>query len=241
MILIPVNGKNERMGSLFRTPKHLLLHKGEPIIGKSVRYLKKNDKIKILAGYESINQLEVMFPEIVTLAQPTDNVIETLLQYRDKFGEEPVMIVDCDIIPNDLYGISTIENLVYVFDNNDRLPGYSNYSDKGGIITSCNEKETPLRWAGAGVYQFRSASEFFVYADEHKCKSVSEVVAVMIKLGFEFKVVPNQHITRLGSLYDITGPLTFNTGNKIVRDPSMIGDHILKMGMTALTERDWYM
>jgi hypothetical protein len=31
-IIYPINGKNERLGNLFKTPKHLLLYKGVPAI-----------------------------------------------------------------------------------------------------------------------------------------------------------------------------------------------------------------
>ena len=35
-IVYPINGKNERMGNLFRTPKHLLLLNGKPLLVCSV-------------------------------------------------------------------------------------------------------------------------------------------------------------------------------------------------------------
>ena len=40
-IIYPINGKNERMGSLFSTPKHLLLHQGTELILKSIETIKQ--------------------------------------------------------------------------------------------------------------------------------------------------------------------------------------------------------
>ncbi len=242
MIVIPVNGKNERMGSLFKTPKHLLLHQGEPAIVKSVRYLRGLGEVRILAGPEYYPELKKMFPSECDYVEPTSSVIATLHQLSPAFIQEDLWIVDCDVIPTWLPGaaahldLADVRNVnaVFCFDykNPNDFKRYSNYAVDQGKIIDCNEKEESLHYAGAGVYHFSSASKFLYYSAG--CNSVSAVVGKMIAAGKTFFMLTGVEVIPIGTLQDVIGTdPKFATGNTIHKS-------IRKRGPTVWNEFFWY-
>ncbi len=236
MITIPLNGKNERMGSLFSTPKHWLRHNGDAIIDKSLAILRQLGKVQVLGGAKSWTD-QTMIPEF-RIVEPTTCVIDTILQAV--FDNEDLWIVDGDIIPSidipEALKNSKL-NLVYLFkpmitdDHLAQSKRYSNYEISDGKVISCNEKEKMLDAFGAGVYHFASAHQFVTYSEG--CRSVTEVISKMIAAGKEFNVMDGSSIERLGTLPDITGEIKFDTGNKITK-------LVNKQGPTVAKEYAWY-
>ena len=192
-ILYPVNGKNERLGELFETPKHLLLYEGQAAIKRSIYYMRDRFPeayIKILCNeryYKGMGE----FQYICQIVPDTDSQVETI---RLAEVQGSVMIVDCDIVPleiNDPKG-----NTVYLFENKEWLKQYSNFSISEGEVTDCNEKGDFLPWAGSGLYHFEDFKEFKEKSEG--CRSVSEVVKKC-----KFKGDTESKVFRFGTLNDI--------------------------------------
>ncbi len=199
-VLIPVNGRNERMGSLFKTPKHLLLYKGIPAIENTLNYL-GGMETHILTNDDYIGDLMKYHDEDIKVHNIgyTESQVETIRQFDPK-NDIDVMIVDCDGIPIRLYHPAV--NMVYVFENKLQDKQYSNFSVQGVLVKSCNEKETVCQYAGAGIYYFRS---FFTFVKHSKgCTSISQVISNMIKEEDVWFDADNE-IFRFGTLKDITG------------------------------------
>lgn len=224
MILIPVNGKNERMGSLFKTPKHLLLYKGKPAIVHTVDYMSQFGEVRILANEITYyDELKALFGDIVVPVKATDNVIDTLAQGPLK---GPLWIVDCDIVPVSLN--VPVQSTVYCFKNSFGPNQYSNFMlDVENNIVDCNEKGYRYDYCGAGIYYFSSPERFT--DNMIGCTSVSQVVKKCID-KCDFKADTGSEIFRLGSLPDITGGFT---GNEVQKT-------ITKRGKTVHNEWKWY-
>jgi hypothetical protein len=176
-IIYPINGKNERMGSLFKTPKHLLLYKGIPGIVLSVNNLTntfKNSKVIILTNESYFNQLNSTFKNNklvdIRLIEKTNSQIETLL--KGTIGlTGPVMFVDCDIIPIKLDYFKLKYPTIFTFENKEKLLNYSNYKiNRYGNIVECNEKQKLFKQSGAGIYYFPDVQEFNKNSNE--CSNV---------------------------------------------------------------------
>ncbi len=199
-VLIPINGRNERMGSLFKTPKHLLLYKGIPAIERTLSYL-GGMETHILTNDDYIGDLQKYHDEDIHVHNVgyTDSQVETILKFDPKHDID-VMIVDCDVIPIRLYHPNV--NTVYVFENKLQDKQYSNFSPKGQLVESCNEKETVCQYAGAGIYYFCSYFQFRIYAQG--CQSISQVISKMIKRD-DVWIDADNEIFRFGTLKDITG------------------------------------
>lgn len=206
-IIYPINGANTRLGSLFKTPKHLLLYKGVPAIVASVEYMMTkfpDAKIVILANerYASNLYLEYQVNKHVwvEVVPNTESQIETLrIGTKDITG--PVMFVDCDIVPlsiNEPKG-----NTVYLFENKLWMKQYSNYAvdlDTRNTVLACNEKGEHLPYAGAGIYYFQDVSRFNHWSEG--CKSISEVIGKMIT-SRPFFADTTSVVYRFGTLNDI--------------------------------------
>jgi hypothetical protein len=219
MVIIPINGLNSRMGSLFKTPKHLLLYKGRPAIEHTVEYMTQFGEVRILANeIMYYDKLKEMFGDIVVPVVGTDNVIDTIKQGPLK---GPIWIVDCDIVPVNLN--IPIENTVYCFKNNGPNQ-YSNFMvDVDYNVLDCNEKGYRYDYCGAGIYYFSSADQ--LTDNMEGCTSVSHVVRKC-----NFKADVTSEIFRLGSLPDITGGFT---GNEVEKT-------MTKRGKTTFAEWTWY-
>lgn len=221
MIIVPVNGLNERMGSLFKTPKHLLLYEGKPAIVRTVDYMSQFGEVRVLANdIRYYDDLKAILGDIVVPVKATDNVIDTISQISIK---GPLWIVDCDVVPVSLN--IPLHSTVYCFKNPFGVNQYSNYMvDVDNNVIDCNEKGYKYDYSGAGIYYFSSPEQFTDNA--FGCKSVSEVVR---KAG-DFKADVTSTIFRLGSLPDITGGFT---GNRVMKT-------ITKTGKTTFNEYKWY-
>jgi hypothetical protein len=252
-IIYPINGKNERMGSLFKTPKHLLLYKGIPGIVLSVNNLTntfKNSKVIILTNESYFNQLNSTFKNNklvdIRLIEKTNSQIETLL--KGTIGlTGPVMFVDCDIIPIKLDYFKLKYPTIFTFENKEKLLNYSNYKiNRYGNIVECNEKQKLFKQSGAGIYYFPDVQEFNKNSNE--CSNVSQVVQKLVKNGSKVKANISSEIYRFGTLQDIyVDNFSFRklrqnqlstgfTNNQVTK----IGKRVLKIGDTVPYENEWY-
>jgi hypothetical protein len=197
-IIYPINGKNERLGNLFKTPKHLLLYKGVPAIVASVNYMKSlfpDATILILAGRDYISGLDAVgLGDHIIAVTPTSSQIETLrLETLERTGS--VMFVDCDIVPISINPPKG--NTVYLFENKKWMKQYSNYAVIWGAVVDSNEKGEYLPYAGTGLYYFEDVNDFNSYSVG--CKSISEVIAKMPSFGGD----TTSQVFRFGTLNDI--------------------------------------
>lgn len=229
MIVIPVNGRNERMGALFKTPKHLLLVDGEPAILRTVDYMSQFGEVTVIANERYYDDLTEILSCKIVKVEDTSNVVETL---RLIDLQDDLWIVDCDIVPENLN--SQNGNTVYLFPNTERLNNYSHFLlDADSNVISCNEKILPHQWAGAGVYYFQKARTFYEFS--RGSQSVAWVINRAVSYHNEHPESPHgflgdttSQINRIGTLPDITGGFT---GNQI---------RILKTGDTVQGELEWY-
>ena len=190
-VIYPINGSNERMGKLFKTPKHLLLYKGISAITFSTTFMKDFGTVKVLIG----NYPDVPHVDNIKVT-PTDNPVDTIKQFmlKDNF-----FIVDCDIIP---FGLNKPQgNTVYLFRNENQLTHYSNFKVENGLVVDCNEKGKVFEWAGTGIYFFRMNDDFYQYSVG--AKSVSEIIRRMVKAGKKVNADTTSKIFRFGTLEDI--------------------------------------
>lgn len=198
MTIIPINGKNERLGKLFKNPKHLLLYEGMTAIERTVNYMTDFGPCIIFCNEQYDNGLRYFNRKIVP---STSNVIETLKEgIIGNFNTE-LFIVDCDVIPRKLN--KPKGNTVYLFKNETKKNHYSNFEVRDGTVISCNEKESIMGYAGAGIYYFRYISEFLKYSNY--CTSVSQVISKMLKNNVSVHADTTSDIFRFGTLHDING------------------------------------
>jgi hypothetical protein len=198
MTIFPINGRNERMGKLFKAPKHLLKIDGKPAIECSVNYMSALGPYIIICGDHYDRGLRFYNRVVVP---PTKNVIETLRQGIKGSFQQELYIVDCDIVPIRLN--KPQGNTVYLFPNVEQRKHYSNFELTDGFVSKCNEKDEVLEYAGAGIYYFETIATFFKYSNY--CTSVSEVISKMIANNEWIKGDTTSEIFRFGTLEDITG------------------------------------
>jgi hypothetical protein len=253
VVIYPINGKNERMGSLFSTPKHLLLLEGKELILQSINTINEtysNPKIIILTNNNYYNRLYDLTHTInnieLKLIGETNSHVETLRKITvDLTGS--VMFVDCDIMPIKLTKFDKKYPTVFTFKNTSKLLNYSNFKVKQSkIILDCNEKEKPYKNAGAGIYYFPDISIFNHYSENYT--SVSGCIKHMIDEGVKTKINDDSVINRYGTLQDIyidnfsfrqhnTKNLSTGFTNNIVFKNK---NTIIKNGSTILDEVIWY-
>jgi hypothetical protein len=209
-IIYPINGKNERLGNLFKTPKHLLLYKGVPAIVASVNYMKSlfpDAEIVILANARYYAELaDLVIDANVWEVVDTESQVETLRHFTTReVVQGSVMFVDCDIVPISINPPNG--NTVYLFENKKWMKQYSNYSvgafnfGEPNIIADCNEKGKYYPWAGSGLYYFENVETFNLHSKN--CKSVSEVVQSMISNAARVYADTTSQVFRFGTLNDI--------------------------------------
>ena len=185
--IISIKGKNTRMGSLFKTPKHNLLYKGRPALEQTLEYMNQFGEVNVMTHENS---------------PPDTGIVDMLLKMDlpDQF-----FVVDCDVIPIKL----TPPNgtTVYCFENKAGLGCYSNFEtvDINGecIIKSCNEKKQVFKYSGAGVYFFQTSIFFKEVAEG--CKTIAEVIEKILKKNSALmpKADTTSEIFRFGSLQTI--------------------------------------
>jgi hypothetical protein len=252
-IIYPINGKNERMGSLFKTPKHLLLYRGKQILKCSTDNLLAqypDAQIIILTNVDYLQAiLEVVSSNPLITVQVvgyTSSHVDTLRSVKD-VQEGSVMFVDCDIVPETLTIFNNEYTTVFTFKNNTGLLNYSNYQvDEQDCIVSCNEKEEIFENAGAGIYYFPSMELFMKYSQE--CKSISECINKMLLDNIITKINQTSIIHRFGTLQDIyidnfsfrepqvVDLSTGFTSNKVTK----VDTTVVKCGNTIVDEYKWY-
>jgi len=198
MTIITINGKNERLGKLFKTPKHLLLKDGMTAIERTVNYMTERGPYIVICGGH-YDQGLLGFNRVVV--SPTKNVIETIQQGLKAPSQQELYIIDCDVIPIKLN--QPKGNTVYLFRNEEKRLQYSNFEVRDDEVLSCNEKEQIFDYAGAGVYYFESVGTFFKYSNY--CESVSDVYKKMLVANVRVTADTTSEIFRFGTLHDITG------------------------------------
>jgi len=252
-IVYPVNGDNKRMGSLFKTPKHLLLYNGIPGIVLSVNNLLntfKNSKIIILTNEIYFDGLVAAFSNNtsieIKIIEKTNSQVETILKGTAQLTGS-VMFVDCDIIPLKINDFQKNNTTVFTFENKEKLLNYSNYKiNTYGNVTECNEKEKLFKQAGTGIYYFNNIELFNKNSNE--CNSISQILQKLICDGETIKANTTSEIYRFGTLQDVyVDNFSFrkvkqnklNTGFTN-NDVTKIGKKVLKTGDTVPYEFEWY-
>ena len=241
------------MGSLFATPKHLLLYEGVELIAQSIKTLTSkyiDASIVILTNevyYDKLNQLlKNCTNTSIRLVERTTSQVDTLKKVTEELTGS-VMFVDCDIIPITISNFDEAYPTVFTFENTTKLLSYSNFRvNKYNTILDCNEKERVYKNAGAGIYYFPDVSVFNRYAIN--CKSISECIGSMIRDNIKAKINPDSIIQRFGTLQDIyvdnfsfrqPNAVDLSTGftdNKVYREKHIV----IKIGNTVHSENTWY-
>lgn len=252
-IVYPINGKNERMGSLFKTSKHLLSVVGKPIILHSIECLKDRfpqSSFIIATNKDYHDQLVAMFENkdyvSVKLIDKTNSQVETLRLITTSLTGS-VMFVDCDIVPKTITTFNSKHSTVFTFKNTNKLLNYSNYkANASKTIIDCNEKQKLYKNAGAGIYYFSDVNLF----NQHSlnCKSVSECILTLVRRGVKVKLNVDSVIDRYGTLQDIyVDNFSFRqsknkdlstgfTTNKVLKYKQIV----VKTGNTVRSEGEWY-
>jgi thiamine kinase-like enzyme len=251
-IVYPINGKNERMGSLFSTPKHLLLYKGKKIIIRSIETIKKtfpDSNITILTNTRYYEGLKAILGSDIgiNIIGETSSQVETLRTFTSNIVGQ-VMFIDCDIIPFTIGDFNKDYPTVFTFLNKTKLLNYSNFKrGSNNNIVSCNEKQKLYKYAGAGIYYFPKCEDFNKYSIG--IRSVSECINLMISDGLKCKINTNSDIGRFGTLQDIyVDNFSFRklsqkdlstgfTNNRVIKK----GNTVIKAGDLVHIENDWYL
>ena len=177
--IISIKGKNERMGRLFKTPKHNLLYKGRTALEQTIEYMSQFGEVKVMTHENS---------------PPDTGIVDMLLQMDlpDQF-----FVVDCDVIPIRITKYGNDRPVVYCFENKAGLGCYSNFDvdEKTGIVNQCNEKGEVFKWAGGGVYYFSNPDQVKKFPE---CKSLAEIMSKQRTLADT-----TSEIFRFGSLQTI--------------------------------------
>lgn len=252
-VIYPINGKNERMGSLFSTSKHLLLLEGKELILRSINTINstyQNTQIIVLTNEGYYDQLYKLLQSIdnvsIELISKTNSHVDTLKKVTPKLVG-PVMFIDCDIVPFKLTKFDESYPTVFTFNNTTRLLNYSNYkANQSKTIIDCNEKQKLYKNAGAGIYYFPDVNIFNQYSEN--CSSVSECIKCMMFDGIKTKLNTDSAIGRYGTLQDIyvdnfsfrqakTKNLSTGfTDNLVIKSRRTV----IKVGNTVSSENTWY-
>lgn len=250
-IIYPINGRNERMGSLFSTPKHLLLHQGTELILKSIETVKQrftDANVIILTNQSYYDALRKLLDSTVTIKviQQTNSQVETLRTVTSEL-EGSCMFIDCDILPIDITEFNKEYSTVFTFLNDTKLLNYSNFkSDANNNILECNEKQKLHKYAGAGMYYFSDVKLFNEYS--LTCKNISECINTMLLNNINCKLNTDSIIYRYGTLQDIyidnfsfrnSKQKDLSTGftkNTVIKNKNTV----IKTGELVCFENEWY-
>jgi hypothetical protein len=250
-VIYPINGRNERMGSLFSTPKHLLLHRGTELILKSIETIKNSfvdANIIILTNETYYDTLRNLLDSFITIKviQQTNSQVETLRAVTTEL-KGSCMFIDCDILPITITEFNKEYPTVFTFLNNTKLLNYSNFkSDTKNNILECNEKQKLYKYAGAGMYYFSDVKLFNEYSLE--CRSISECINKMLMNNINCKLNTNSIIYRYGTLQDIyidnfsfrnSKQKDLSTGftkNTVIKNKNKV----IKIGELVCFENEWY-
>jgi hypothetical protein len=252
-IIYPINGKNERMGSLFSTPKHLLLYKQKSLLLNSIDNVSekfKSANFIIITNENYYNQIKELFQNnskvSIKLIGPTSSQIETIKKVTLELTGS-VMFIDCDIVPIEITDFDVDYPTVFTFSNIHKLLNYSNFKcDKNNNILDCNEKLKLYKQAGTGIYYFPDVEKFNTLSEN--CKSVSECINAMLSSNIKSKLNTSSTVKRFGTLQDIyVDNFSFRnpknkdlstgfTNNKVYKNRKQV----IKIGATTEIENMWY-
>ena len=195
--VISIQGKNTRLGLLFKTPKYNLLYNGIPAIQHTVNYMEQFGPVHVLGleGQQAPNLVKLPFLPLIDCLK--------------KFGlEDDTFYIDCDVIPLKI-NRPTFDT-IYTFKHDDKSPNqygnvhvFMNAHVSTGVVIESNEKGKPFNYCTAGIYFFQRAEWFDKYS--HGCVSLSQVYNKMIVAGRRVYADTTSEIFRFGTLHDITG------------------------------------
>lgn len=189
--IISIQGKNNRLGQLFKTSKHNLLYKGLPAIEQTVNYMQRFGPVHVLGleGQQAPNLVKLPFLP--------------LLDCIREFGvEDQTFYVDCDVVPLKIN--LPKGDTIYTFKRNPESPNqYGNVHVKDTLAIESNEKGATFNHCTAGVYYFDSAEVFNAFSPG--CVSLSQVYNRMIAQGRTVYADTTSGIFKFGTLHDITG------------------------------------
>jgi NDP-sugar pyrophosphorylase family protein len=189
--VISIQGKNTRLGALFKTPKYNLLYKGLPAIERTVEYMSQFGHVHVLGleGQQAPNLVKLPFLPLI-------DCLKT-------FGlEDDTFYIDCDVIPLKIN--LPKGDTVYTFKRNESSPNqYGNVDVRDGQVIESNEKGQPFNYCTAGIYFFSSAQRLADFSAG--CVSLSQIYNKMIQAGKTVQADTTSEIFRFGTLHDITG------------------------------------
>lgn len=189
--VISIQGKNTRLGSLFKKPKYELLYKGKPAIEHTVEYMKQFGPVHVLGleGQQAPNLVKLPFLP--------------LIECFKTFGlQDQTFYIDCDVIPLKIN--LPKGDTVYTFPRNSNSPNqYGNVNVVDGKAVECNEKGQPFNYCTTGIYFFNSAEVFNAFSVGRL--SLSQVYNAMIAIGRTVNADTDSEVFRFGTPHDITG------------------------------------
>lgn len=189
--VISIQGKNTRLGSLFKTPKYNLLYKGRPAIEHTVEYMSQFGPVHVLGleGQQAPNLVKLPFLPLIDCLK--------------LFGfEDDTFYIDCDVIPLKIN--LPKGDTIYTFKRNEESPNqYGNVHQKDGLAIESNEKGIMFNYCTSGIYFFDSAEVFDIFSVG--CLSLSQVYNKMIAAGRIVHADTTSEIFKFGTLHDITG------------------------------------
>ncbi len=189
--VISIQGRNTRLGQLFKTPKYNLLYKGIPAIQHTIDYMSQFGPVHVLGleGQQAPNLVKLPFLSLIDCFK--------------KFGlEDDTFYIDCDVIPLKINRPSS--STVYTFRRDPHSPNqYGNVHVENGTALECNEKGKQFNYCTTGIYFFDRAEQFDAFSVG--CVSLSQVFNKMIVQQGGISADTTSEVFRFGTLHDITG------------------------------------
>lgn len=175
-VLMPMAGEGLRLKGYSPAPKPLIIINNYPMFMWALNNVSLDNNFIFVVKDEDINQYRIhavvseAFPKSRIIAQRGKSdgaVISTLLAQDLIDNDDPLLIVDCDILVSVDYeylnSLTEIDAAVVVSKNN--LPNYSYVKiNKNGLVTKIKEKEVISDYAVSGVYYWKKGSDYVKYA-----------------------------------------------------------------------------
>lgn len=192
-VLMPMAGEGSRLKGFQGVPKPLININGHPMFMWSLNNIPgTNNFIFIVKDSDAMNYnihgiIKEKFPESTVIAQQgkVDGAAITTLLVADMIdNDEPLLIVDCDILVNVNYGqlmLMDIDGAVVVSESD--FPHYSYAAlRKDGSVKKIAEKEVISNNAISGVYYWKKGSDYVKYA--------KSMIKKNIRTNGEFYIAP---------------------------------------------------
>lgn len=175
-VLMPMAGEGLRLRGYAPAPKPLVRINEYPMFMWALHNISLDNNFIFVVKDEDINQYKIhgiiseSFPKSRIIAQrgKSDGAVITTLLAEDLIdNNEPLLIVDCDILVSVNYGmLDTLDNVdgaIVVSENT--LPHYSYVEiNEDGLISKIKEKEVISKHAVSGVYFWKKGSDYVKYA-----------------------------------------------------------------------------